>query len=362
MNRTCRVGVGLLLALLVVVARAAPDYRTLAVGLVEDYALPRYAVLAGAFEAQKNVLNDFCEVPDEAGLTAARAAFHDSMDAWQGIQHITAGPIQLLFRRERINHWPERRNAVARGLNALLRAADSSAITPARLAEASVAVQGLPALERLLFDEEALDAFGADTDDARFRCKLATAIAANLTTIAREVVAEWRDDALPVLKAGESHPIYFRDAGDLSARLLTDLQGLLQLMIDLKLAPVLGDAADVARPLRVENRRSLRGARNLRLNLEAAWAMVAGGEAAGFGPYLARAELDLYESLMDAFAAAGQTAATLPVPLTTALSEPAPRAQVVDFLETLRALRALVRESVPAALGLTLGFNAMDGD
>ena len=362
MSRKCWAGLALLLALPMGVANATPDYQALAVGLAENYALPRYAALADTFEAQEEVLTGFCEAPDEVGLEAARAAFHDSMDAWQGIQHITAGPIQLLFRRARINHWPERRNAVARGLNMLLGAADSASITPQRLAEASVAVQGLPALERLLFDEAALVAFSADTDDARFRCALVTAIGANLSDIAREVVAEWRDEVLPVLKAGESHPIYFRDAGDLSARLLTDLQGLLQLMIDLKLQPVLGESAAAARPLRVENRRSGRGSRNLRLNLEAAWDMVAGGDGAGFGASLARAELDLHESLMDAFAAAGQAAADLPAPLATAVIEPAERGRVVAFLEALRGLRALLREPVPAALGLTLGFNAMDGD
>lgn len=359
MLRHCR---PLLLLVILPLAHASPDYQALSSGVVEHYLLPHYRVLTQALDEQHAALTDFCETPGRPTLSAAREGFHGAMDAWQGIQHINTGPIQLLFRRDRINHWPERRNAVERGLRAVLNAADPDALAPERLADASVAVQGLPALERLLFAQDTLDVLTAATPEAAYRCALMVAVSANLMVIGHGVVEEWENDVLPILGAGEPHPLYFRDAKDLSARLLTDLQSLLEVMIALKLEPVLGESADTARPLQVENRRSGRGSRNLRLNLQAARRMVGEADGKGFGGALADADPRVYQALVDAFDAASQAGEAIPEPLTEVLTSPAERPRVVAFLVAMRNLRALFRERVPEALGLSLGFNAMDGD
>jgi predicted lipoprotein len=60
----------------------------------------------------------------------------------------------------------------------------------------------------------------------------------------------------------------------------------------------------------------------------------------------------------DAIAAVG----AIPLPLVEAVSDPAAREQVIALVDRLKALRALVRGPVANGLGLSIGFNATDGD
>jgi predicted lipoprotein len=50
------------------------------------------------------------------------------------------------------------------------------------------------------------------------------------------------------------------------------------------------------------------------------------------------------------------------LPLADAVSDPAARAQVVELVDRLKALRALIRGPIASGLGLSIGFNATDGD
>src|SRR5205823_7679797 len=95
-----------------------------------------------------------------AGFDEARDAYRRTADAWTEIEFVRYGPISDDFRVDRLNYWPERKNATARGLAALLTKEGSADLAPARFAENSVAVQGLPALERLLFEGTAPDFLG----------------------------------------------------------------------------------------------------------------------------------------------------------------------------------------------------------
>src|SRR5690606_3610781 len=121
--------------------------------------------------------------------------------------------------------WPDRHNQITRQLARLLSAADDDALQPGRFATATVALQGLPALERLLFAQSSpLGAYG---------CRLASTIAANLGTIAGEVVDQWRGIA---------------PDQDLAEGLVDGLMTQLQIIVDLKLLRPLGEGAASARP------------------------------------------------------------------------------------------------------------------
>jgi predicted lipoprotein len=54
--------------------------------------------------------------------------------------------------------------------------------------------------------------------------------------------------------------------------------------------------------------------------------------------------------------------AAIPLPLADAVSDPVARQQVIELVERLKALRALIRGPVASGLGLSIGFNATDGD
>src|SRR3546814_15047315 len=88
------------------------------------------------------------------------------------------GPSLLFLRYDRIEFWPDKRGVVRRHLSQLLSGQDAEALQPRTFANGSVAVQGFPALERLLFDSD------DDTWAMPFGCDVVRAIGTNLKSIA----------------------------------------------------------------------------------------------------------------------------------------------------------------------------------
>jgi uncharacterized protein len=348
--------------LLVAAAAAAPqaaDYQSFNVKFAAATVVPAYRALAQKTSEQAVVLERFCREPDAAGLGVARAAFHATMDAWMGIQHVTWGPVQIAFRRERFYYWPERRGEVDRALAGLVARRDADALEPGAFAKQSVAVQGLPALERLLFADDAQAGFAKGDAAGRYRCALALAIGRNLASIASEVAGEWQAKVLPALAAGGS--IYFAGPKAATKLFLTDLQNLVQAVSDLKLQPVLGASLETARPDLAESRRSGRASRNIVENLEAAQRMYVGsGRGDGFGAFVKRADDGAARNarLERDFEAALVAARALPEGLGAAAADPAQRERVEAAFSRVEALRNGLREVVPAAAHITLGFTS----
>lgn len=156
--------------------------------LVDGYVIPRYAALALATARLAEEADTFCRTPDAESLEKARDGFHGVMDAWQAVGHLSFGPVELYMRRYRFELWPDKHNTAAKQLRTLLAAENREILTEGAFARASVAIQGLPALESLLF-EEGVDAsaFGSGRESS-YRCELMQAIAGNLAAMATEVL------------------------------------------------------------------------------------------------------------------------------------------------------------------------------
>ena len=85
--------------------------------------------------------------------------------------------------------WPDRKGIGLKQVQAALADKDATAADPATLAGKSVAMQGLGALEFVLFGTGAETL--AATGDA-YRCAYGAAIAGNLETIAAELDDAWQ--------------------------------------------------------------------------------------------------------------------------------------------------------------------------
>jgi uncharacterized protein len=342
-------------------------YRRLNAALVEQHFLPRYERLAAATDRLAAAARAFCAGPDAGGLDALKAAHNEALDAWQGIQHVRFGPIELFMRASRFAFWPDPRNTTGRQLAEVIAGAQPDAITAEAFAKGSVAVQGFPALERLLFEEGAGDALLAGDPQAAFRCELMMAIGDNMATIAADVVRGWKggDLAYAELMAnpGASNP-YYRDHREATVDLFQSLQGGLEMLSDLKLAPPLGESVEGARPRLAESWRSGRSLENIRLNLEAAQALYEGEGGYGMDDVVREAagDAELADLLERAFAQTLATARSIEGPLATAVADPARRPAVEQLALEARALKQIVNERLASALGIPIGFNAMDGD
>jgi predicted lipoprotein len=223
-------------------------------------------------------------------------------------------------------------------------------------------VQGFPALERLLFDEGAGERLLAGDAQARYRCALISAITKNMQDMAAGVLAEWRDgeDAYAgVMAHPGSDNAYYHDDKEATLDLFKSLHTAVELVADHKLRRPLGESAAEAKPRLAESWRSGRSLHNIQLNLAAAREMYL-----AFGSYLrdtAKAgELDAL--LARAFDQTIATADSIAVPLEQAVANPAQRPAVEKLLVETTALKQLLAEKLPPALGIPLGFNALDGD
>jgi len=352
-------------------ARAQSDdvrYQAFDVAMARDYLLPRYQALVEATDKQEQSWAAFCRQPAADGFGAVRSAFQAAMDAWMPLQHVHTGPVSLQTRIDRIYFWPERKNAVTKQLATLLQSGDAAALAPDHIATASVAVQGFPALQLLLYDgDDPAHSFLSADPAAAYRCAYGLAVARNLKAIAGQIVADWTAAigamaAAPPRSGGE-----FGLPGsskDMAQQMFTDLLTLFQLVGDLKLALPLGLSLDKPKPKLAESWRSGRSLRNVELNLESARAMYGKDRTSGFRSLMpAGGDSDaLDEQIVGAFAEMSSSLAAVPMPLDSAVGDSSARPEVEALLADVRRVRDLVGQKLPTAIGLSVGFNALDGD
>jgi predicted lipoprotein len=253
--------------------------------------------------------------------------------------------------------FPDRRNATARTLTELLRSDDAEQLVQPRFGRGSVAGQGLPALERLLFEGDVPNLLsGADPRRNR-RCQVGIAIAINLAMMADDIRREWggRDvGILAKLARGEGDVVFFPEPSAALTILLTDLAGLFQRAVDMKMLPILGQNPADAKPLLAEARRSGRSARNLRVAVES------GAELAAL---LAEStEPSARETVERAFAAARDAARAVPSDLGAAAADARERVRLDAAVRAFKGAQRAVATPLAPALGSSLGFNALDGD
>jgi predicted lipoprotein len=239
----------------------------------------------------------------------------------------------------RIAFWPDRHGTAGRQLGAALGERDPSVTDPEALAGKSAALSGLHALERLLFE---------DDRDATFACAYAAAI---LTAQARRAA-----EAAAVFKRAT------RDAAQLRQALTATIRDALDGMLRLKLEAPLGSSIGAARGQRAEFWRSNNALAMIEANLESLEALMA--QPNGLSGLLQmgaqnRATAGIVEERL---ARATQSARAIPHGLADAVGDAASRPAVEALAGEIRELRARVVDRLEPALGVTSGFNALDGD
>lgn len=332
-----------LLSLFILALPARAQDQDVLKRIANEFILPHYHEFTVRNDAQEKAWASFCAKPDEAGFDGLRAAYLASADAWSAIEIVRYGPVSENYRIERISHWPERKNAVAKALTQLLAGEGTADLTPTEFVKNSVAGQGLPALERLLFGgDDARSLLLATSPAAQRRCAVGTAIAANLARMAHEIEAGW-----PTLVAQFGNEEFAKEA---KTRLATDYISHFEFLRDAKLRPVFGKDPSLARPQLAEGWRSKRTKQALLVNLSSARAMaeiiLRGYDA--YTPSMIGTARSLTEELDSDFGALAQS--------------PKMRPGLFLVLDAVTAARDKANDEIPAALGVTVGFNSLDGD
>lgn len=348
-------------------AASAQDPAAVAQSLVQTYVLPKHQALADATASFETAARDFCAAPDEPRLTALDAAFNDSADAWLAIESLQFGPIELLMRSPRMYFWPDPTGRAAQDVAEFVATGDMAQLAPEAFAGVTVSLQGLPAAEVALFDDEGRRQLLSGDAAGKRRCALLVAIAGNVAGIAADLHAGWTSDDQPfarVIAAPGPDNAQFASQDEVTIAFLKAINHALRLAGDTRLKPVLGADIGAARPDRAESWRSGRSLRNIVLGLETAQALYLGTDDLGLNSLAEASAKDpeIAPLLVKAFRITLQTANGIGAPLPKAVVDPSNRPQLQKLATQIQALRQLVGTRLAAALDLSVGFNALDGD
>lgn len=342
-------------------AQALPDalYDRFNRDIVRGQVIPGYRAFAAETARLDEAANAYCAAPDDAAHGALIDRYHDAYDAWEGVQWLGFGPAKDFMRIMRIQFWPDSRNTLTRHIATLMADPRTDLLDPAVLADASVALQGFPALERLLFDD-------APPGEDAYACALAAAIAANLAQMAADLAAVWDpipDDPEASARAAID-ALGYPEPAALTGELYQALYFHLEAILTVKLARPMGETLEDARATRGESWRSGRSMRNIRRNLSAIRGLLDNGDALGFADIVAETagRPDLADALRAALDEAIAAADALAGPFTETLADPALRGDFVRLATALNSAREYVAVGVGEALGLAVGFNSLDGD
>lgn len=335
---------------------AEPDYRALNSAAISNHVLPRYNALADRTAQFEKETRAFCAT-DRHNLVPVRQAWLALMLAWEGIQHVRFGPIDLFNRQQRFAFWPDPRNVAGRQMADVLNARNPAVLTQERLVTGSVAVQGLNAAERILWGDDAAK-ISSTSEDAQFRCTYLMAIAANLSTIARETRADWagppRNFAQLFISSSGSGVLYVSPQ-DATVDIFKSLYAAVELVSDHKLARPLGQDWRTSKPRVAEFWRSASSGNAIVANLDAARDLYR-----ILSPFVADRALDA--DLKRRLDGVTGLARALGGPLESVVGDKTRRPTAERLRADLAAIKAMLAEKLTASLGIPLGFNALDGD
>lgn len=330
--------------------------------VVDDFIVPGYRDLSRATAELGERSAALCEAPSAAALEAMRSAFSDIVRTWSTIEIVRLGPALEQNRFERFLFYPDRKSTGLKQVQAILAKRDESATQAESLKGKSVAVQGLGALEYVLFGTGA-DALASKDGD--FRCRYGLAISQNLTAISGELLAAWEkpDGVQSAWKLpGPGNPL-FRDNKEAATELLGVLVHSVEMIKDQRLRPfydgTIDGKPDKGRPKLAIYWRSGNTMESVAANLRGLQTLF---NVAGMENLLPADSRSIAGSVNFLFKALISTTDRVEGPIDAALADDKQRSRL-DFiaLNTADLLDRLNRD-FGGAIGLGAGFSFADGD
>jgi len=320
--------------------------------VVDKYAIPAYQNLYQSSQKLQKSSAGFCADVSDNSFTQVQDSFHNTMDAWQFIQTFRLGPAGKFMRSFRLEMWPDRSNAAAKHLRKLLSKADPSRLEQSQFIKASVAVQGLSALERILFAKDSGYTDYQTEGKANFRCQLLSAISLNVETIAKDLLTAWQNEYRDIIAKPSKDNDFFETDKEVASQFLNELSTQLQVIIEQKFdRPIAGDKFLLTK---AESWRSQRSLRNIVFNLQSTKDLY----QVAFVEHIA--DENLRKKQLALFNQALLASKALTIPLSEAYTEK--REALQHWFEAIKTLKNSISTELPKAIDIQLGFNSLDGD
>lgn len=332
---------GLAIALILPLSALAQNPSQILTDVVEGHILPGYAQLSDATAA----LDAAAQADCTAVSPNLRAAYHLAFDRWVTVSHLRFGPSEVDDRAFAMAFWPDTKGFTPKTLSGLIATQDAVVDTPEAYAEASIAGRGFLALELMLFDPAL-----ADQGDRAYRCALIRAIAADINRNAKAMDHDWQPFSANLTMPGGDSP--YRSADEAMQELYKALITGLEFTAETRLGRPMG-TLERPRPNRAEARRSERSLRQVELSLITLRDLATGLSADH--PQIA-ADLD------NAFDKAIIRTRELDDPTLAGVSTPSGRIRVEALQQMINDILTIAATELGPTLGISAGFNSLDGD
>lgn len=363
-------------------ATAATDVNAQVVGtvttaqsarlLVNEVYRPFHNQFADATKQWLQAAESACSTGAPADVLKLQVLFTDLVAHFAKIELFRVGPLLEDNLKNRLFYWPDKRRVSERQLRALLADPAVRELRVEQLAQKSVALQGLPVLERLLFTStgavpaawsmgKPATETGVVQEDASpslTNCHVMLVIVQNIDAMARQLRSGWQDDSAIVqsLLNPTADSGFFRNGDEVLRSVVTQIVVGLDVILNRKIMPML--AADPPSIRKAPMWRSKQTLTMLEGNLVSIRALLLDSGLA------LRTDLD-NELRFEFRTAFGMLAKLQTLPVLTDDNN-----QLSDDAYLLfRGLSAVVRgiaytagDRFSATLGISAGFNSEDGD
>jgi predicted lipoprotein len=353
-------------------AQGGADQTAIAGAALTEVIRPGYAAFAAAADDLQGKMDALCNHPSATALDQAKQAFVATVAAWSKVEILRFGPVTQDRRFERLFFWPDPKGIGLKQVQQALAEKDDDIELPDELAAKSVALQGLPALEYLLYGDGAevlakerqiVDENSppeVDTEGA-FRCGFALAVATNIDRIARTVVEDWREGTAyekAFLGPVPEDPIYHAPK-EVTLDLFKSFTSGIELVRDQKLAKPLGPSPAEAKPKLAAFWRSGLTFANAAGNLQGVRTLFAKG---GFAKVVAGESAGVENSILFDLDHAVEVLRGIDLPMAEIVEHDDERAKIEALRVALKSAAQTAGDMIARGTGLAFGFNAMDGD
>jgi len=323
----------------------------------ENYIIPAYQHLAKTTDRLSEEIADLCDMPSSAQLNDAKAAFHQTVAAWSSIEWFRIGPVLQNNRVERFFFFPDRKSRGLRQVRLALTKQEQDVLDLEELQTMSVALQGLGALDFILFGTDSETLATGNT----FRCQFASTISKNLDHIATALVTAWKHDTSLRMNwtiPSHSNSFFLTEKEAMNALIGTLIHGL-EAIRDTRINMFLRENPQRDRPESAALWRSGATMRSIAANLEGLEKLFTQSQIETILP---REAHYLGDTIRFEFEQSIETAKALDAPVASLLSSPDQREKLEYLKLTLGFLIDRLNTEFAPAAGLAAGFSFGDGD
>lgn len=322
--------------------------------------LPWHEQFASASLALYDQLERFCQNPSNAGeLEAARESWQAAMLAWQQAKIINFGPIADGNLAWQIQFWPDSHNRIGRKVLSLL--AGEEPINKDTIAKGVVLVQGLSALEFVLFDPQQANAENFNNPRT---CDFLLAASDHSKAVSQQLLQRWRSDGGnftgTFLSAGPNNPSFGSPSEALGA-LLSAVITSLENIKNKKIAEPFGGEpqTNTLNRYKLELWRSQYSLPAIHTETAAVQELL----ETAIVPVLEASQHEATAEQVSAqLAQLRELSATAKAPLFEQLKDPEQQAHWQTIWQQLGDLLSVLKNQVPEQINTQLGFNSNDGD